>query len=152
MEDGNELSMSRVVCFVPGVLARCFGWETNERRSTTARNSSPPHSCLMTFAVALEKRRSIKVLRVWPFARGKHTIMWILIFFRWKNIRLNELLIQESLCPTNRKKNCQICPSIHSQFNQIRLKSNFYRDAYSAYRKIFYHSEEVRNNFIHALK
>lgn len=73
MEDGNELSMSRVVCFVPAIPARCFEWETNERENAGRRTILPSlvHSCLMVFAVGLEKRRSIKVREIGSFARHR---------------------------------------------------------------------------------
>lgn len=104
---------------------------SDERRTngeaTTARNASLLHSCLMAFAVGLEKRRSIKVLRVWPFARGRrkartikgaHDILgrtfgWIVIY------------------------------SPKYDIDQI-----FYTDIYNMYLQIFYNSKAMHSNFI----
>lgn len=69
MEDGNELSMSRVVCFVLGIPARCFGQKTNERgREATA--VSTLRSCLIFF-VGAGKTALNQSPQIEPFAKGR---------------------------------------------------------------------------------
>lgn len=82
------------------VSCQAFWLDVSDEKRTNGRSDDRVqrvpflHSCLMAFAVGLEKRRSIKVLRIWPFARGRrktHTINGAHdIFgrrtFGWKNI------------------------------------------------------------------
>lgn len=148
MEDGNELSMSCVVCFVPGISASMFRTR-NERRSDDRAQRFPSSFmfngiCGGSGKTALNQSLGSMTFRERP-TKGiqskeaydilGRTFGWIIIYSRLilsNKWRRSVKFVQEL-----------IHYSVKYDFDQI-----FYTDIYSAYLKIFYNLETIRNNFI----